>query len=309
MRPESVESWTPDHEFHIDPEGKSERRTFRVVVLTLVMMVVEVVAGWVYGSMALLADGWHMGTHALALGVTLFAYVFARRHANDRRFSFGTGKVAALGGFASAVALGGVALLIGVESAERLIERPTIAFDQALLVAMIGLVVNVVSAAMLHDGRGHGHGHGHGHHDHALRAAYMHVLADALTSVLAIAALLTGKYLGWVWMDPAMGLVGMVLIARWSVGLIRDSSGVLLDYEPDETGTGEIRRALEAEPETRVCDLHVWHLAPRQRAVLVSIVTHDPKPPEHYKALVESVGPFAHVTVEVNPCEGRPCPH
>jgi cation diffusion facilitator family transporter len=317
MHIDSLPAWTPDHTYRLDPDRVAERRTLRVIVLTALMMVVELVAGFWYGSMALLADGWHMGSHAAALGVTWFAYVFARRHATNRRFSFGTGKVGALGGFASAVALGIVALLLGAESTRRLFSEISIQFDQAILVAVVGLVVNLVSAWMLgarhHHGRAHAHAPSDEHrghaHDHNLRAAYLHVLADALTSVLAIGALLAGKFLGLIWLDPAMGIVGMVLIARWSIGLLRDTGRQLLDYSPDAAEGEKLRKVLEAHRDTRVCDLHVWTLAPGQRAALVSLVTHEPEAPEFYKAMIEEAGDYAHVTVEVNPCEDKPCPH
>jgi cation diffusion facilitator family transporter len=314
MQLEAIPSWTHDHAYRIDPERVGERRTLRVIVLTAVMMIVELAAGWMYGSMALLADGWHMASHAAALTVAWFAYRFARRHAENRRFSFGTGKVGALGGFGSAVALGIVALLLGFESAQRFFSDVPIQFDQAIVVAVVGLVVNLLSAWMLGGGHSDTHEHehehgGHTHRDHNLRSAYFHVLADALTSVLAIGALVTGKLLGWTWMDPVMGLVGMVLIGRWSVGLIRDSGKVLLDYTTDADDGEKIRGALEAVEDTRVCDLHVWTLAPRHRAALVSLVTHDPRAPEFYKKIIDDISDFAHVTVEVNPCQDRPCPH
>ncbi len=315
MPTDSLPAWTPDHTYRIDPDGSAERKTLRVIVLTAIMMIAELVAGYAFGSMALLADGWHMGSHAAALGVTWFAYVFARRRANDRRFSFGTGKMGALGGFGSAVALGIVALLLGIESTQRLFEDVPIRFDEAIAVAVIGLIVNVVSVFML--GSGHGHTHAptdetkpdHHVHDHNLRAAYLHVVADALTSVLAIAALVAGKYLGLVWLDPAMGLVGMVLIGRWSISLIRECGRALLDYSPDGAKANEIRRAVEAHADTRVSDLHVWTLAPSHEAAVVSVVTHAPRPPEFYKALIAEAVDLAHLTIEVNPCEDKPCPH
>jgi cation diffusion facilitator family transporter len=299
----NLTAWTPDHSFRLDPERNAERRTLRVIVLTAVATVVELVAGWAYGSMALFADGWHMASHVAALGVTWFAYVFARRHVSDRRFSFGTGKVGALGGFGSAVALAVVAAFLGVESLHRLFTDVRIDVDQAMAVAILGLVVNLISALML------GHRHDHGHHDHALRAAYLHVVADALTSVLAIGALAGAKLQGWLWLDAAAGLVAMVLIARWSIGLLRDSAKVLLDFTPDQAEGEQIRAALEAQSDTRVADLHVWTLAPRHRAALVSVVTHEPRPPEFYKAVIDRIGEYAHVTVEVNPCADKPCPH
>jgi cation diffusion facilitator family transporter len=231
MHSHSLEQWQHDHDFHLD-SSHGERRTRYVVLLTAVMMVVEIAAGYLYGSMALLADGWHMGTHVAALGISLFAYGYARRHADDPRYSFGTGKVSSLAGFASAVALAVVALMMGAESVQRLLSPQTIHFDEAILVASVGLAVNLLSAWLLRDDHSHhhhGHDEPHHHHDHNLRAAYLHVLADALTSLLAIVALLCGRALGWVWMDALMGIVGALVIAKWGLDLIRETGGVLLD--------------------------------------------------------------------------------
>lgn len=289
------------------------------MLLTAVMMVAELIAGWVFGSMALLADGWHMASHAAALGVALFTYAYARRHQDDPSFSFGTGKVLSLGGFGSAVALFVVALAMGAESTHRFFEGAEIRFDEALLVAGLGLIVNLASAWLLrdeHHGHGHGHGHGHDHGhghatrrgdtDHNLRAAYMHVLADALTSVLAIAALLAGKMLGWSFLDPMMGIVGMLIIGHWALGLMRESAGVLLDRERPDVAE-QVRTRIEARGDARVCDLHVWSVAPGHEAALVAVVTQDPQTPEHYKRLLHDIEDFAHVTVEVNPT-GPPRP-
>jgi cation diffusion facilitator family transporter len=301
-------------------------------------MVAEVVAGTLSGSMALLADGWHMGTHAAALGVTLFAYVYARRHARDPRYSFGTGKVGALGGFASAVGLAVVALLVLVESARRLASPVAIRFEEAIGVAFVGLAVNLGCALLLrehdhghahganadendgghhdddHD-RDHGHadehgggthqGHGHaddgGHHDHNLRSAYFHVLADALTSVCAILALSGGRLLGWTWLDPTMGIVGSLVIARWSWGLLRDTSAVLLDAELSPARVAAIRTAVEAvDPDGRVADLHVWRVGRRHLAAIVSVVSGAPRPPAEYKAALGRFGDLSHLTVEVH---------
>jgi len=276
--------------------------------LTACMMVVEIAAGYTFGSMALLADGWHMGTHVAALAISVFAYRYARKHADNPRYSFGTGKVSALGGFASAIALVVVALLMAIESVERLLAPQTIHFDEAILVAVIGLVVNLVSAWLLHGGHGHAHGHhhgdhhDHGHQDHNLRAAYLHVLADALTSLLAILALFTGKYFGWIWMDACMGLVGAALITRWGYGLLWETSGVLLDSTPDEETLTGIRNAIESDADNRVTDLHVWRLGPRHFGAIVSLVTDHPRDPRHYKALLKDLPRLAHVTIEVNHC-------
>lgn len=303
-----AERWRHEHTFGTDQRAPGEQRTRWVVALTFAMMSAEIVAGIAFGSMALLADGWHMGTHAAALGIAVFAYAYARRHATDPRYSFGTGKVGALGGFASAVGLAVVALIVFAESVIRLGSPIPIRFDEAIGVAIVGLLVNVASALLLRQGgpehpeHGHGHGHDHTHHDHNLRGAYLHVLADALTSVLAIFALLTGKLLGWSWMDPVMGIVGAVVIARWSIGLLRDTSAVLLDAEVAPERQARIKHALESESDLQVVDLHVWRVGPKHLAAVISIVTHEPREPEHYKARLAHFSDLAHVTVEVHRC-------
>ena len=309
MHSESLEPWQHHHAFGTDARTRGEVRTWWVIGLTTLTMGAEVAAGLAFGSMALLADGWHMGTHAAALGVTAFAYVYARRHARDRRFSFGTGKVSALGGFASAVGLAVVALLVFGESALRLLQPVSIRFNEAIGVAVAGLLINLLCAFLLREDHAHAHAgdpmHDHDrhhHHDHNLRAAYLHVLADALTSLLAIAALTTGKYLGWTWMDPVMGVVGSVVIARWSLALVRDTSSVLLDAEFDEQRRRAITSALEADADNRVTDLHVWRVGPRHLAAIVSLVTHEPRDPSHYKKLLAAFPDLAHVTVEVHLC-------
>jgi cation diffusion facilitator family transporter len=308
MHTHTLDQWRHGHDFHVDT-AHGERRTRYVVLLTAAMMVVEIAAGYRYGSMALLADGWHMGTHVAALGISLFAYGYARRHAGNPYFSFGTGKVSSLGGFASAVALAVVALLMGVESVQRLLAPQTIRFDEAILVAGLGLGVNLLSAWLLRGEHDHHHGHaGHPHHhDHNLRAAYLHVLADALTSLLAIVALLCGRALGWVWMDALMGIVGAVVIAKWSLDLIRETSGVLLDGTPDPHLEADIRTAIEADADNRIADLHLWRVGPNRCAAIVSLVTHQPRGPSHYKSLLQGLHGLAHVTVEVNPCVGETC--
>ncbi|RPJ70129.1 MAG: cation transporter, partial [Desulfobacteraceae bacterium] len=233
MHKHTLHRWQHTHRF-LPENAHGERATYRVIALTLAMMVVEISAGVAFGSMALLADGWHMGTHAVALGITALAYHFARRHADNPRFSFGTGKVGELGGFASAVVLAVIALIMAVESVQRLLSPLPIRFNEAIAVAVIGLVVNLVSAFMLRDRHRHSHGAGPAHHhDHNLKAAYLHVIADALTSLLAIVALATGKIFGWVWMDPLMGIAGAVIITRWSYGLMKDTGKVLLDRDVD----------------------------------------------------------------------------
>lgn len=294
------------HVFLGDAHARNERRTWLVIALTATMMVVEITAGYTYGSMALVADGWHMSTHAAAMLIAALAYLYARRHASNPRFTFGTGKLGDLGGFASAVVLALVALFIGWESLLRFRSPVPIDFQMAIGVAMVGLVVNLLSAWLL---RGdHHHGHDHDHHDHHghggdnnLRAVYLHVLADALTSVLAIAALLGGSLYGWLWLDPAIGIVGALVIARWSWGLIRDSGGVLVDYVPSSQHLSrEIREAIETSTD-RITDLHVWQLGPGHQGAIVSLVSADPKAPSHYRAKLAHIHVLSHLTVEVEP--------
>jgi cation diffusion facilitator family transporter len=263
------------------------------------MMVVEVATGIVFGSMALLADGLHMASHAAALTISAFAYIYARRHAHDPRYSFGTGKVNALGGFAGAILLAVFALLMARESAERILVPIEIAFDQAIVVAVIGLAVNGASAVILshrHDPDGHTD---QPQHDHNLRAAYLHVLADALTSLLAIFALLAAKLAGLVWMDPLMGIVGAILVSRWSVGLLRTTSATLLDTQGPEQLQARIRRSIE-DDHTRVADLHLWSIGPSIYGAIVSVVARDPRPPEHYKERIPCDLGLVHLTVEVH---------
>jgi cation diffusion facilitator family transporter len=306
MHTRTLNVWQHDHVFSQDQKRAGEKRTLLVVALTAVMMVVEISAGLIYGSMALLADGLHMASHTVALSVSVFAYILSRRLAANRRFTFGVGKINSLAAFASAVMLLGFALTMVIESTGRLINPIAIAFDQALIVAVVGLVVNGVSAWILmstpHE---HGHAHAHDHHDHNLRAAYLHVLADALTSILAIAALLAGKYFAAGWLDPTMGIVGAILVARWSYGLIRDSSRVLLDQQVDEDHIVELREAIEGASSDRVSDLHVWSIGHGIYAAEIVVVSHDPKPPDHYKSLIPLELHVVHVTVEVHLCTGH----
>ncbi len=313
MHIHTLQKWQHRHRYNIE-DGRGERNTRRVIVLTLSMMIIEIIAGYMFGSMALLADGWHMGTHAVALGITAFAYFYARKHSDNPNYSFGTGKVGVLGGFSSAVVLAVIALLIGVESIQRLVSPLPIRFNEAIMVAFIGLVVNVISAFLLqgkhqhhHEHQAHAHGHTRKFRDHNIRAAYFHVLADALTSLLAIIALFTGKAFGWVWMDPIMGIVGALIISRWSYGLLVDSGKVLLDRDVNPEAIAEIRSLIEADSDNRVADLHVWRVGTHHLSAIVSIVTHYPKSPDHYKKLLADYDEIVHVTVEVNPCESDPC--
>ena len=308
MHSSTLNQWQHQHNFIVEnPQG--ERRTKLVILITVIMMTVEISTGYMFGSMALLADGWHMGTHAAALSITVFAYIFARHHADNPRYSFSTGKVGVLGGFASAVVLGVIALIMGVESLRRLLAPVEIKFNEAIGVAIIGLVVNLVCAYLLHAKHGHDHDHNHNshHYDHNLRAAYLHVLADALTSFLAIFALLTGKHFGWVWMDPVMGIVGAVVITRWSFGLLKDTSRILLDKEATPDLAEKIRSTIESDSDNLIADLHVWQVSPNNLSVILTVVTHFPQAPDHYKALLNKIVGNAHITVEVQRCDTEPC--
>jgi len=317
--------WQHSHQFDAG-NRRGESRTRWVLAITLATMVAEIGVGWWSGSMALLADGWHMGTHALAFGVAAVAYALARRHARDTRFAFGTWKIEVLGSFASALVLALVALGIVFESATRLWQAQPIAIETALAVAVVGLVVNLVSAWLLHGaGEGehdhHAH-HSHKHHDHAahaghdhshahahphghdlnLRAAYVHVLADALTSLLAIAALAGALWLGWWWLDPLVGVAGAVVIGVWAVGLMRESSAVLLDREMDHPLTREIREELEADGDAKVADLHLWRVGRAKFAAVVCIVADTPLAPSVYRERLARHAELAHVSIEVNRC-------
>lgn len=300
----------------------AERRIRMVMVLTIVCMVAEIIAGWAFGSLALLADGWHMASHGLAMFIALFAYGFARRHAADPTFTFGTGKVDALGGFASAIVLGVVAVTMTWEAVQRLLEPVAIAYGEAMVVAAIGFCVNLVSVLILeppghhhhgeaeagaHDEDGDGdEGHDH-HHGHSFRATYLHVLADLLTSAGAIIALGAGMMASWNWLDPAMGLIGALVIGIWARNLMRGSARVLLDEAEDPALVNQVRALIEADADNRVADLHLWAIHPGQLAAIVSVVTHYPRPPEHYKALLASIPGLHHLTVEVIAHDGEPC--
>jgi cation diffusion facilitator family transporter len=304
-----------DHIFLGQNHERNERRTWFVIALTSVMMAVEIAAGTIYGSMALVADGWHMSTHAAAMLIAALAYLYARRNAKNPRFTFGTGKVGDLAAFASAIVLALVALLIGWESVVRLANPISISFPQAIFVAVIGLIVNLVSAWLLREDHDHHHGHSH-HHDHShdpdhhhdhhgrdqnLRAAYLHVLADALTSVLAIIALTAGSIFGWIWLDPIMGIVGALVIARWSWGLMRDTGATMLDYrQAGDPIAVKIRSVIE-ETGDKITDLHVWQLGPGHHAAIVAVSTKSEMAPASYRQrLAQTVG-LSHITIEVNP--------
>ena len=318
--------WTHSHEFNAGNKA-GERGTLLVLGITLTAMVIEIFSGWWFNSMALLADGWHMGSHALAIGLSAFAYIAARRYAADRRFAFGTWKIEILAGFASALMLLVVALLMVVASVERMLAPQPIRYQEAIAVAILGLVINIVCALILgrahhhdHDhhhgsaheeedpGHVHEHGDGHRHHDLNLKAAYLHVLADAATSVLAIIALTGGWMFGWAWLDPMMGIVGAVLISIWARNLIGQTAKVLLDREMDHPVVGHVKAAIEragAASGTRITDMHAWRVGKRAYAVALTLVTRDRTlSPAHVHAWLAGLDQVAHLTVEIHQLEG-----
>jgi cation diffusion facilitator family transporter len=302
MHSHSLDQWTHDHVFLGQQHHRNERRTWFVVAITAMMMVGEIVAGSIFGSMALLADGWHMATHAAALGIAALAYLFARQHARSSLFVFGTGKFGDLAAFSSAIVLAMIAVQIAYESVVRLAHPVPIAYGEAIAVAALGLLVNLISAWLLRDSHEHKHDHSHHHHhDNNLRAAYVHVLADAATSVLAILALVIAKYSQWVWADPAVGIVGSLVIASWAYGLIKDAGAVLLDANGDKKLEGIVRDRLETRGD-RITDLHLWQVGPGHRAAVISIVSDNPLPPTIYKRRLNGLPGLSHITVEVQKC-------
>lgn len=319
MHTHSVDEWKHSHRFSDTQTQKAEKRTLIVMILTIVTMVAEIAAGLAFGSVALLADGLHMGSHATALGINVFAYIYARKNAGNPDFVFGTGKVNALGGYTGAILLAIFAAGMVWEGFSHLVHPVDISFNWAIGVAVIGLVVNGVSVLLLgvdeHD-HGHGHSHSHAHtHNHShsdceehkdlnLRSAYLHVMADALTSVLAIAALLAGKYFGAVWLDPLMGFVGAALILSWSFGLIKETSSRLLDRQAPQEVREAVASHIEADTDNRIYDLHIWLIAPNAYAAIIGIVTHNPQKPEHYKALIPDTLNIKHITIETERCDG-----
>jgi len=310
MHTHSIETWQHRHDFSVIQEH-GERRTRQVLIITAITMLFEIGAGMAFGSMALLADGWHMGTHVAAFLITIFAYRFAQKHANNKAFAFGTGKVSVLGGFASAIVLILVALIMLVESGQRILAPQPIHFNEAIGVAALGLLVNIACAFLLQGHHDHTHAHDeddhHHHHDHNLKSAYLHVLADALTSLLAIAALICGKYLGWNWLDPLMGIVGAGVICRWAYGLLRETGSILLDGSISGKELAAIQEKIEGTLDNRIADMHVWKVGPAHYAAILSIVTHYPQKINYYKELLHDFPNLAHLTVEIHTCEGEPC--
>ena len=305
-----------NHVFLGEGHEKNERRTWMVIALCSLMMVAEIIGGLLFGSIALVADGLHMSTHASALLLAAVAYSYARRHADDMRFTFGTGKLGDLAGFSSAIVLAMTALLIGYEALTRFIWPVPISFNQAIPIAVLGLIVNIASVLLL-SGGGHDHGHSHGdshaahdhehEHEHAqgaaqrdnnMRAAVVHVLADAAVSVLVIVGLLFGRFLGWTWMDPVVGLCGAVVIAAWSYGLVHDTGAVLLDMNPDRGMAERMRATIETDGD-RLTDLHLWRLGPGHLAAILSVATQRQRGPEYYRSLLSRFRALSHVTVQV----------
>lgn len=302
MQEEQLARWRHSHSFGQDRKRPGEFRTLVVIGITAAMMIVEITAGIAFGSMALLADGLHMGSHTVALSINAFAYIYARRHAHNERYSFGTGKVNTLGGYTGAVLLAVFAAIMAGESVLRLIEPVSIAFNQAIFVAVLGLIVNGISVVILGVDHDHSHGHDH-HHDHNLKSAYLHVLADALTSILAIFALLIAKYFGAVWMDPLMGIVGAILVARWSIGLLKSTSAILLDEQGPVLTQQAIRDSIESDPGNKIVDLHLWTVAPGIYSVIISIVSRSPQNPQHYRSLLPDHLHLQHVSFEIHQFE------
>ena len=308
---EDLSAWMHDHLFHAGNQA-AERSTWVVMWITLAMMVVEIAAGWWFNSMALLADGWHMSSHAVAIGLSTMAYATARRYARDPRFAFGTWKIEVLGGFASAIFLLGVAAVMLTSSVERMLSPQPIQYREAIVVAVLGLLVNLVCAVILgkahHHDHGHDHGHGHGHHhpghqhdDLNLKSAYLHVVADAATSILAIAALIGGWIYGWSWLDPLMGVVGAVLVAVWAKGLIVDTGKVLLDREMDHPVVDEIREVVEADGVTRITDLHVWRVGKQVYSCVLTVLTRDAAlTPDALRQRLSVHEEIVHATIEIH---------
>ena len=309
-----------DHLFLGRDHQTAERRTWAVIALCTVMMIAEIIGGALFGSLALIADGLHMSTHAGALLLAALAYTYARKYANDRSFSFGTGKFGDLAGYSSAIVLAMIALLIGYEAVSRMLSPVPISFNEAIPIAVLGLAVNVASAWLLYGGTHHDHGHDHPHdhahahthgHDHAahhrdnnMRAAVVHVMADAAVSVLVIVGLVLARAFGWLWMDPLAGFIGALVIANWAVGLLRDTGGILLDRTPDPRMAEQVRDMIEAEGD-QVTDLHLWRLGPGHLGAIVSIATTGNREAAHYRRRLAGFADLSHVTVEVQHTQSR----
>jgi cation diffusion facilitator family transporter len=309
MHTTDISIWKHEHNFSGDTSS-AEKRTRIVVALTATMMIVEIITGYFFNSMALTADGWHMGTHVAAFVLAAVAYSFGRRHAKDERFTFGTGKVGVLGGFTSAIILSGIALVIAGASIHRLLTPQVIHFREAIFIAAASLAINLICAFVLKD-KPHHHHHGHAEHGHHLdlnlKAAYIHVLADAFTSVGAIVALSAGYFFGWVWLDAAMGLVGTIVILSWAYTLLRDTSSILLDRVPASSDLPVvIREGIEDDGDSKITDLHIWQVGVNQFAAVISVVAHHPKTPEEYRQALKIHEELVHVNVEVQMCHEHP---
>jgi cation diffusion facilitator family transporter len=313
MHTQSIDAFRHEHVFLGGAHERNERRTWIVIAICSVMMVAEIVGGLLFGSVALIADGLHMSTHAGALLIAALAYTYSRRLAGDRRFAFGTGKLGDLAAFTSAIALAMIALLIAYESVERFFHPVAIAFNEAIPIAVVGLGVNVLSAFLLQDDHGHHHAHDDDHdhhhsHEHAhylrdnnLRAAFVHVMADAAVSILVIIGLVAGRQFGWTFMDPVMGMAGAIVIMSWSWSLVRSAGAVLLDILPNQSLPATITERLETEGD-RICDLHLWRVGPGHISGIVALVSSHPQAPSVYKARLADLAGLSHLTVEVEPC-------
>ena len=297
----NIELYRHKHHFNQHKPKAGEKRTWWVILLTTVTMAGEIIAGLLFGSMALLADGLHMASHTTALTISALAYRYARKHAHDKRFSFGTGKVSSLAGFTSAILLAMFALIMVVESIDRFVNPVSIAFDEAIFVAVVGLIVNIVSVFILRVKKNSPENDGHAHHqDHNLRAAYLHVLADALTSLLAIIALLAGKLVGLSWMDPLMGIVGAVMVTRWSIGLLNETSRILLDHQAPDLLVDKVKGLLEMDGQTTITDLHIWSIGSNQYVAVIELVCNNNKDAKDYSKLLEAIENITHVTIGIH---------
>ena len=321
MHTQTINAISHEHNFDNTTNTKNEKKTLRVIILTLITMIAEIVTGTLTGSMALLADGWHMGTHTFALGITYFAYIMARRLSGSPSYGFGTGKFGILSGYTSAIFLGATAIIMIIESIDRIINPVNIAFNEAIIVAVIGLIVNMLSVWMLQgsgaDGHSHGHSHHHDHshspgdnhvhHDHNLRAAYLHVLADALTSVLAIAALFAGKYLGWSFLDPVIGIAGGIVIGKWAIGLLKSSGRLLLDGNDNTEINEQVIKEIESDGDSVVSDLHIWPISSDALAAAITIISKESRSATEYAARLNNITRLKHTTIETHLCTDATC--